>query len=86
MNTQSPLSSQVSLYLLLMEERYGQEVNLGLLWNINNSDMQAVRKVCIPRPRQWIHTILKIWIEIKGAGIHDFLHMSIHVACRVWLS
>ena len=37
---------QVSLYLLLMEERYGQEVDLGLLWNINSSDMQAVRKVC----------------------------------------
>ncbi|GAX73855.1 hypothetical protein CEUSTIGMA_g1305.t1 [Chlamydomonas eustigma] len=36
---------QVALYLLLMEERYGQEFDLGLLWNIHNPGMQAVQKV-----------------------------------------
>ena len=34
----------MSLYLLLME-RYGQDVDLGLLWNIHNTGMQAVKKV-----------------------------------------
>ena len=28
-----------------MEERYGQDVDLGLLWNIHNTGMQAVKKV-----------------------------------------
>ena len=28
-----------------MEERYGREIDLGLLWNIRNPIMQAVRKV-----------------------------------------
>lgn len=39
--------AQVALYLLLMEDRYQQPCDLGLLWNSNDGPaaMQAVRRV-----------------------------------------
>lgn len=35
--------TQVSLYLLLLEDRYNQPVTSGLLWNINQPTMQLVQ-------------------------------------------
>ena len=35
------MPAQVSLYLLLMSERYGHEVDLGLLWNLQKPVMQV---------------------------------------------
>lgn len=38
--------SQVSLYLLLMEDRYGQPCDMGVLWNVNDGPMMhAVQRV-----------------------------------------
>ena len=40
------LLPQVSLYLMLMEDRYQQPCDMGLLWNINEgTTMQPVQRV-----------------------------------------
>jgi hypothetical protein len=45
--------AQVSLYLLLMEERYRSPVTAGLLWNVNQPSMQLV-----PRKQQELAPLL----------------------------
>ena len=36
---------QVSLYLILLQERYGQTIESGLLWYLGSSSPQQVRSV-----------------------------------------
>ena len=42
---QSPFVLQVSLYLLLMQERYGQVIESGLLWYLGSVSPQQVKLV-----------------------------------------
>ncbi len=45
----SVLCAQVSLYLLLLEERYGHQLDMGLLWYLNDQARRVI--YCLSRAR-----------------------------------
>ena len=47
--TMSVLCAQVSLYLLLLEERYGHQLDMGLLWYLNDQARRVI--YCLSRAR-----------------------------------
>ena len=54
---------QVALYLLLMQERYGQVIESGLLWYLSNSHPQQVKLVpqellSLMQSRNWLAAAL----------------------------
>lgn len=50
------VASQVTLYQLLMEERYGEVIERGLLWYLGQDDPEIIHKspyeVCLTNPLQ----------------------------------
>lgn len=71
---------QVSLYLMLMEDRYQQPCDMGLLWNINEgTTMQPVQRVhgelaalmmhrCGVRACACVHMVMQ-WILLGLRGL-----------------